>query len=119
MAYCKQNPGSFRSSGSAFVVAFALIMLNTDLHDSRLKAGSRPRKPMSLEQFMSAKQNTSVVFSFCFVSVLPPAPVPKCFIPYECAGLELSFSHFLPFSRLVSRPLFSPPHFLSDAICAR
>lgn len=35
--YCRQNPGLFRVPGSAFVLAFAVIMLNTDLHDSGLK----------------------------------------------------------------------------------
>lgn len=52
-AYCRDNPSVFRNSGSAFVVCFALVMLNTDVHDPRLKTGNSSRKPMSLDQFVS------------------------------------------------------------------
>jgi hypothetical protein len=54
------NPTSFRDSSSAFIVCFALVMLNTDLHDPRLKGGGKSggssassRTPMTLKQFIS------------------------------------------------------------------
>ena len=40
-------------SASAFIVCFALVMLNTDQHDPRLRSGKSSRKPMTLEQFIS------------------------------------------------------------------
>jgi brefeldin A-inhibited guanine nucleotide-exchange protein len=72
-AYARDNPGVFRSAGSplpalpravfradnagvaesAYVVAFALVMLNTDLHDPRLKSGSSSRPPMTQDQFIA------------------------------------------------------------------
>ncbi len=53
--YCQDNPGKFSSASTAFVVAFALIMLNTDLHDPRLKRGRKrgKREPMTLQQFIT------------------------------------------------------------------
>lgn len=50
-AYCRDNPGIFPSSESAFVISFSLIMLNTDLHDPRLASGKRTRPPMSFDDF--------------------------------------------------------------------
>jgi Sec7-like guanine-nucleotide exchange factor len=32
-AYCKHNPGSFRAAEDAYRLAFAIIMLNTDVHN--------------------------------------------------------------------------------------
>jgi len=52
-AYCRDNPAVFRHSSSAFVVAFALVMLNTDLHDARLRSGTSSRQPMTEAQFIS------------------------------------------------------------------
>ena len=52
-AYCRDNPAIFRNHSSAFVVAFALVMLNTDLHDARLKSGTSHRQPMTEAQFIS------------------------------------------------------------------
>ena len=37
---------------SAFIVSFALVMLNTDLHDSRLRSGGSRRQPMTEDQFI-------------------------------------------------------------------
>lgn len=52
--YCSQNPGAFSHPDNAFVLAFAMIMLNTDIHDKRLKMGKNAsRKPMSVEAFIS------------------------------------------------------------------
>jgi len=45
--YCSDNPKVFRDSGSAFVLAFAIIMLNTDAHND----GIKPEKKMTFEQF--------------------------------------------------------------------
>lgn len=52
-SYVKDNPGVFHSASSAFILSFAVVMLNTELHDPRLKTGSHPRKPMTVAQFIS------------------------------------------------------------------
>ena len=31
--YCKDNPGVFKTADGAYVLSFALIMLNTDAHN--------------------------------------------------------------------------------------
>ncbi len=31
--YCRDNPGTFRSADEAYLLAFAIIMLNTDAHN--------------------------------------------------------------------------------------
>lgn len=31
--YCRDNPGQFRTADGAYVLSFALIMLNTDAHN--------------------------------------------------------------------------------------
>jgi hypothetical protein len=48
--YCRDNPTIFVDSNSATIMAFALVMLNTDHHDPRLK---KTREPMTLEQFIT------------------------------------------------------------------
>lgn len=35
--YCKCNPGSFASADTAYVLAYSVIMLNTDAHNSMVK----------------------------------------------------------------------------------
>jgi brefeldin A-inhibited guanine nucleotide-exchange protein len=44
--YCVNNPGVFRDSSTAFVLAFSLIMLNTDAHNPAVK------KKMTLHEFL-------------------------------------------------------------------
>lgn len=56
-AYCRDNPGVFNSPDVAFLISFALIMLNTDLHDPRLQ-GKRSRPPMSLDDFIRGLRDT-------------------------------------------------------------
>jgi len=51
VTYCEHNPKVFVSAQAALVVAFAMIMLNTDLHNTRLRAGKTSRKPMTLDGF--------------------------------------------------------------------
>ena len=46
-AYCSQNPSVFANADAAYVLAFAIIMLNTDAHSSQI------RNRMTLEQFIS------------------------------------------------------------------
>ena len=46
-AYCAQNPTVFANSDAAYVLAFAIIMLNTDAHSAQIK------NKMTLEQFIS------------------------------------------------------------------
>ena len=35
--YCKCNPSSFSSADTAYVLAYSVIMLNTDAHNSMVK----------------------------------------------------------------------------------
>jgi brefeldin A-inhibited guanine nucleotide-exchange protein len=35
--YCKQNPGAYKSADTAYVLAFSVIMLNTDAHNPGVK----------------------------------------------------------------------------------
>eukprot|EP00834_Sanchytrium_tribonematis_P002308 NODE_68_length_25399_cov_0.885771.p7 type:complete len:424 gc:universal NODE_68_length_25399_cov_0.885771:21623-22894(+) len=44
--FCFDNPNSFKSSSTAYVLAFSLIMLNTDAHNQSIK------KRMSLQEFI-------------------------------------------------------------------
>jgi Sec7 domain/Mon2/Sec7/BIG1-like, HUS domain/FYVE zinc finger len=50
-AYCRDNPDAFRSVDSCYIVIFALVMLNTDIHDPRLSSGGSSRKAMTMDQF--------------------------------------------------------------------
>lgn len=54
LLYCEQNPNNkvFDHPDDAFVLAFAMIMLNTDLHNPNLKQGKNPPRKMTLEGFM-------------------------------------------------------------------
>ena len=45
--YCTNNPGVFADDDAAYVLAFAIIMLNTDAHSSQIK------KRMTLPEFIS------------------------------------------------------------------
>jgi brefeldin A-inhibited guanine nucleotide-exchange protein len=47
--YCVQNPGVFPNPDPAFVLAFSIIMLNTDLHNPAIREDRR----MTKEQFIS------------------------------------------------------------------
>ncbi|EKF32428.1 hypothetical protein MOQ_003727 [Trypanosoma cruzi marinkellei] len=44
--YCAQNPSSFSGPGPAFILAFSIMLLNTDAHSSHV------RDKMTLEQFV-------------------------------------------------------------------
>ncbi len=46
--YFRQNPGAFSSADTAYVLAFSVIMLNTDAHSSQVK------NKMTKEQFCSS-----------------------------------------------------------------
>lgn len=54
VVYFRQNPESpFGSKDGVFLVAFAMIMLNTDIHDARLKTGkAASRKQMTEAEFV-------------------------------------------------------------------
>lgn len=56
-AYVRDNPGVFPSTETVYLVAFALIMLNTDIHDPRLRAGKHARPPMTKAQFIRNVQS--------------------------------------------------------------
>mmetsp|Transcript_25861 Transcript_25861/g.43279 ORF Transcript_25861/g.43279 Transcript_25861/m.43279 type:complete len:1714 (+) Transcript_25861:76-5217(+) len=44
--YCKDNPGVFASADTAYVLAYSVIMLNTDAHNPQV------RKKMTVEEFI-------------------------------------------------------------------
>ena len=48
--YCKDNPDVFKSADGAYLLSFALIMLNTDAHNPMAD------KKLSLEDFVSMCQ---------------------------------------------------------------
>jgi brefeldin A-inhibited guanine nucleotide-exchange protein len=47
--YTSQNPDVFPSSDTAFILAFSVIMLNTDLHNPSIK----PERRMTIESFIN------------------------------------------------------------------
>ena len=49
LSYCQDNADSFPSPDAAFILAFALVMLNTDQHNSNI----RHRQSMTEEQFIN------------------------------------------------------------------
>ena len=50
--YLKDNPGSFNTADTAYILAYSVIMLNTDLHNPRIK------NRMTMEQFV--KNNNGI-----------------------------------------------------------
>ena len=48
--FCKDNPEAFKTSDGAYLLSFALIMLNTDAHNPMVD------KKLSLEDFISMCQ---------------------------------------------------------------
>jgi len=48
--YCRDNPGAFRTADGAYLLAFALIMLNTDAHNPQAD------KKLALEDFINMCQ---------------------------------------------------------------
>ena len=48
--YCRDNPGAFRTADGAYLLAFALIMLNTDAHNPQAD------KKLALEDFVNMCQ---------------------------------------------------------------
>lgn len=52
--YCIQNSNNiFKNTDSAFVVAFAMIMLNTDLHDTRRGGTKKKAHKMTQKEFIN------------------------------------------------------------------
>ena len=51
-AYTRDNPGVLPNAEATYLVAFALIMLNTDIHDPRLRSGRNARAPMTKAEFI-------------------------------------------------------------------
>ena len=48
--YCENNPGAFASADGPYLLAFALIMLNTDAHNPRAE------KKLACEDFVTMCQ---------------------------------------------------------------
>lgn len=71
--YCKDNPDVFQTSDGAYLLSFALIMLNTDAHNPMAD------KKLSLEDFISMCQfQVHLLYSqfwsqICTNSWLPPS----------------------------------------------
>jgi Sec7-like guanine-nucleotide exchange factor len=61
--YCRCNPAAFAHEDAAYILAFAVIMLNTDLHNPAMKG-----RRMTLEDFIkmgtSAKEAASLTRDF-------------------------------------------------------
>lgn len=56
--YCKCNPdivNQFHQSDTVFIIAFAIIMLNTDLHSPNVKSSKR----MRVEDFIKNLRGTN------------------------------------------------------------
>ncbi len=67
--YCRDNPGQFRTADGAYVLSFALIMLNTDAHNPQAD------KKLSQMDFVNMCQDqVSMLFSpscrACYFSAL-------------------------------------------------
>ncbi len=54
--YCKDNPDVFQTSDGAYLLSFALIMLNTDAHNPMAD------KKLSLEDFISMCQYQVIIY---------------------------------------------------------
>uniref|UniRef100_A0A6A7G2U5 Brefeldin A-inhibited guanine nucleotide-exchange protein n=1 Tax=Hirondellea gigas TaxID=1518452 RepID=A0A6A7G2U5_9CRUS len=50
--YYHDNPGVFKTANGAYVTSFAILMLNTDIHDPRLRTGANTRSPMTKDEFV-------------------------------------------------------------------
>ncbi len=48
--YCRDNPGAFKTADGAYLLAFALIMLNTDAHNPQAD------KKLALDDFVNMCQ---------------------------------------------------------------
>ena len=55
--YCRDNPGTFASADAAYILAFALIMLNTDAHNPQAD------KKIAQEDFIGMSQTQVLAFS--------------------------------------------------------
>ncbi len=61
--YCASNADVFTNPDSAYLLAFSLIMLNTDAHNPAIK------NKMSKAQFIKVRVHPCVYFIFCTVRV--------------------------------------------------
>merc|ERR550539_1527996 len=52
--YCIQNPGVFPTADIAYTLAYAIIMLNTDLHSNRIK------EKMTKSEFLRSNRRLDV-----------------------------------------------------------
>ena len=57
--YCEQNPSTFESPDTAFILSFAIIMLNTDLHNP----GIKPERKMTVESFLKTCKRATTELS--------------------------------------------------------
>lgn len=63
--YCICNPGmlqQFRNPDTIFILAFAIILLNTDMYSPNIK----PERKMKLEDFVKNLRGTLLSITFTF-----------------------------------------------------
>ena len=62
--YCKCNPNSFTSADTAYVLAYSVIMLNTDAHNNMVK------DKVCLSNLFFVSSAHHLIVSFCFTCLL-------------------------------------------------
>lgn len=55
--YCRDNPGRFRSADGAYLLAFAIIMLNTDAHNPLAEARLRKQDFVAMGVHVRARHS--------------------------------------------------------------
>lgn len=77
--YCKCNPNSFTSADTAYVLAYSVIMLNTDAHNSMVKD--------------KVSMFSTIIFTISFVVAFSSCALKYMFFPFllcfEVSSLEL------------------------------
>jgi brefeldin A-inhibited guanine nucleotide-exchange protein len=75
--YCLQNQGVFPSPDTAFILAFSIIMLNTDLHNPAIKEERKMNKPgfISNNRGISSGKDLDDHFLGCIFDRIKEAPI--------------------------------------------
>ena len=60
--YCRDNPGAFATADAAYLLAFALIMLNTDAHNPHADKKLAPADFISMCQAQVLINNITIEF---------------------------------------------------------
>jgi hypothetical protein len=82
------NPGSFKSADVAYVLAYSVIMLNTDAHNPQVRATSPASCHLLLVQLqcsvVAAAPHTAHGFLCCRPSAPHPCSLPHAASDYNC-----------------------------------